>query len=390
MILSFYNMLIYLVIYIPFILCAYYDFVKTPKEMKNQILWFWVIVFTLFRGLRWKIGTDWDQFYYVYRHAHWENVFSFDRYGNGMLMDYGYMAVNALFNEARLPYTVFLLVTSFWILWCYRSFSLRFTKYPILTFILLMNVGVPFPVRQTLSLATMLWGFRFAMDKQWIKFVSVSLGAGLLHKGSFIGIVVVILPYIVNKWRIKWWWYAVAYASTFFIAELFRDSISDAISLIAGAEKQLSSYSEQYMQRDDLSVDFGNYNSSLMNGMGYTLFFVVLLWVREKNKLVCNYKIRHFEVFFFMYSLVAILDNVTRQGQATGMTEVLTRVTATIDMFPIIFPLFFTVFLGKLTRRNTIIVWGAFSLYMSYKFWNQIPGSFFNFLYIPYHSIFYL
>lgn len=382
-------MLIYLLIYIPFVLCAYFDFKsRTKKETKDFILWGWVAVFTLFWGLRWKVGTDWDQFYYVYRHAHWGNIFNFDRYGNGILMDYGYMALNALFNEAKLPYTVFLLLSSFWILWCYKDFSLRFTKYPILTFILLMNVGVPFPVRQTLSLATMLWGFRFAMDRQWIKFAIVSVIAGLIHKGSLIGMIIIVLPYVLEKWRIRWWWYAAVYAGTYIIAEIFSDFISNAITLIAVADSQLESYSEQYIHRENTSVNFGDYSSSLINGMGYTLFFAVLLWVRERYKLMCRLKIKHFEVFFFMYAIAAILNNITRQSQANGMTEILGRVTNTIDMFPLVFPLLFTVFFRKLISRNIIVVWCVFFVYMLYKFWLQIPGSFYNFLFVPYRSIF--
>ena len=130
-------MLIYFVIYIPFILCAYFDFVKTPKDVKNQILWFWVIVFTLFRGLRWEIGTDWQQFYYVYQHAEWSNIFSYFRNTEtNRVMDYGYMFINTVFHKASLPYTVFLLATNFWIMWCYKDFSERHTKYPFLTMIL--------------------------------------------------------------------------------------------------------------------------------------------------------------------------------------------------------------------------------------------------------------
>ena len=382
-------MLIYFLIYIPFVLCAYFDFKPGTKEdTKKYILWGWVVVFTLFWGLRWKIGTDWNQFYYVYQHAHWGNIFNFQRYETGILMDYGYMSINALFNDLNLPYTVFLLITGFWILWCYRDFSLRFTKYPILTFILLMNAGLPFPVRQTLSFATMLWGFRFAMDRQWGMFAIVSFIAGLIHKGSFIGMSIIVVPYIIEKLKIKWWWYAAVYASTFFLAELFRDYISNAITLISSVDEQMAAYGEQYVKRDYLSVDYGNYNSSLMNGISYTIFFAVLLWIRERYKFICSSKIKHFEVFFFMYAIVAILDNVVRQGQATGMTEALGRVTATIDMFPLIFPLLFTIFLNKLTNKNVIVVWGVFSLYMCYKFWNQIPGSFWNYLFIPYHSIF--
>lgn len=383
-------MFIYLLIYIPFILCAYFDFVETSSKEKNKILWFWVIVFTLFRGLRWEIGTDWEQFYTVYLHSDWNNIFNYARDNwSDKVMDYGYMFINTLFHKLGLSYTVFLLVTNFWIMWCYKDFSERHTKYPILTLILTMNVGVPFPVRQTIALATSLWGYRFAVEKQWVKYFIVAIIAALIHKGSLIGLIIILVPYVVETRQIKWWWYALAYVSTYVIAETLREYISTAIMWIASSEEQLETYGTSYMQLDTTSVDFGNYNVSMMNGLSYTLFFALLLWVREKCHLLCNTKIKHFETFFFMYVVTAIIDNLVRQVDATGITEILGRVTSTIDVFPLIFPLVFTLLLSKLLKDKNLICF-IFCIYMSYKFWQQIPGSFYNFVFIPYKSIFYL
>lgn len=381
-------MLIYLVIYIPFILCAYFDFVKTPKEQKNNILWFWVIVFTLFRGLRWEIGTDWQQFYQVYQHAEWSNIFSFSRDSGetGRLMDYGYMFINTVFNKAGLPYTAFLLATNFWIMWCYKDFSERHTKYPILTMILLLNVGVPFPVRQSIALATSFWGYRFAVEKKWRTYAIVAILAALIHKGSLIGLIIIIVPYIVEKWRIKWWGYAIAYVSTFIISEVFREYIVSTILFVGEVDEQLAIYGQGYIQNNALTVDYGKYNVSALNGLGYSVFFALLLWIREKHSLLCNLKIRHFETFFFMYVMAETLNNLVRTGGQNGLVEILGRITRTIDMFPLIFPLIFTILLLKYVGKRYICCI-VFCLYMCYKYWQQIPGSFYQALYIPYKSI---
>ena len=380
-------MLIYLLIYIPFVFCAYYDFINIPEKQKKTILWFWVIVFTLFRGLRWDTGTDWDQFLEVYNHAHWDNIFSYYRNETDQLMDYGYMFINALFHEAGFSYTTFLLVTNFWIMWCYKDFSVRHTKYPILTFILIMNMGVPFPVRQTIAFATSLWGFRFLLEKKWILFFLVAAAASMIHKGSFILFLAIIIPYVIGKYRIKWWMYAIVYASSFVIAKVLSDYISLVLTLIAGSEGQLGVYSEHYMNSQTLSVDYGDYNVSALNGMGYTIFFIALLWIREKFKTACNQRIKYFEVFFFMYALVAMLDNMVRQGDQSGMTEVLGRVTDSLDMFPLVFPLIFTLLLPRFVKSKGIC-FCMFFVYMLYKFWQQIPGGFYHDLFIPYKTVF--
>ncbi len=380
-------MLIYLLIYIPFVFCAYYDFINIPEKQKKTILWFWVIVFTLFRGLRWDIGTDWDQFFEVYNHAHWDNIFSYYRNETDQLMDYGYMFINALFHETGFSYTTFLLVTNFWIMWCYKDFSLRFSKFPILTFILLMSMGIPFPVRQTIATATTLWSCRFILERKWFIFILVSMIAALIHKGALIGLAIIVVLFIVDRWRIKWWGYMIAYASTFVIAEIFRDYISLALMALAGSGGQLAVYSDQYMQHDTLSVDYGDYNVSALSGLSYTLFFVLLIWIREKYNTICRSKIKHFEFFFFLYALAAIIDNIIRRGDSTGMTEILDRVTGVIDMLPIIFPLIFVVLLPHYIKSK-LICFLFFFIYMLYKFWQQIPGSFFQDLFIPYKSVF--
>ncbi len=379
-------MTIYLIIYIPFVCCAYFDFVNTPEKQKKAILLFWVIAFTLFRGLRWDTGTDWDQFLEVYNHAQWDNIFSYYRY-SGQYMDSGYMFINALFHELGFSYTFFLLVTNLWVMWCYKDFSQRFSRYPILTFLMLMSMGLPFPVRQTIATATTLWSCRFVLEKKWMVFLFVSIIAFLIHKGSLIGLAIIVVFFIVERWRIKWWVYLVVYASTFVIAELFRDYISLAFMVLAGSGGQLAVYSDQYMQHDTLSVDYGDYNVSALGGLSYTLFFVALLWTREKYNTICQSKIKHFEFFFFLYALAAIIDNIIRRGDSTGMTEILDRITGVIDMLPIIFPLIFVVLLPRYIKSKHICFL-FFFLYMLYKFWQQIPGGFFVEVYIPYKSVF--
>jgi hypothetical protein len=211
--------------------------------------------------------------------------------------------------------------------------------------------------------------------------------AALIHKGALIGLAIIVVLFIVDRWRIKWWGYMIAYASTFVIAEIFRDYISLALMALAGSGGQLAVYSDQYMQHDTLSVDYGDYNVSALSGLSYTLFFVLLIWIREKYNTICRSKIKHFEFFFFLYALAAIIDNIIRRGDSTGMTEILDRVTGVIDMLPIIFPLIFVVLLPHYIKSK-LICFLFFFIYMLYKFWQQIPGSFFQDLFIPYKSVF--
>lgn len=380
-------MIIYLLIYIPFLFCAYYDFVDTNNETKNKILWFWVIVFTLFRGLRWETGTDWEQFHDVFYDSDWSNIFTYNRDDwSDKVMDYGYMFINALIHTSGYSYTIFLFITNYWIMWCYKDFSQRHTTYPILTFIMLMNVGVPFPVRQTIAMATSLLSYRFAVEKRWAVFVLLAFAATLIHKGSIIVMPIVILPYIIERFNIKWWYYAIAYMCSFLIASILSDYIKIAMIVFSESNEQLQAYSDSYMSMESTSVDYGGFSNSMAGGLSYTIFFILLLYIREKYRTVCENNVVSFEFFFFLYAAASIVNNIFRQADASGMSEILGRVTSTFDMLPVILPLIFIVLIPKVFN-NPRLAFMLFFLYMSYKYWQQIPGSFFSELFIPYKSV---
>lgn len=385
-------MLIYFLIYIPFVLCAFNDLQSENKHMKKTILSFWVIVFTLFRGLRWDTGTDWDQFLQVYNQSHWYNVFSYVRYVSDVgasHMDYGYMFLNALFHELGLGYTMFLLFTNFIIMWCYKDFCLKMTKYPILTMILLMNVGMPFPVRQSISFAILLWGYQFLNKKDIKKYLLVVFCAFTIHKGALIGFPLAILPYLDKLYKIKWSAWMAIYISTFFIAKVFNSYVSNAVLTLSAYSGELNSVSSTYAQWEDTTAGLeGGFNNSAFNGLSFTLIFFLLLYLREKKNYACSAYIKNFNLFFLLYAIAACFNNLISTSTSPIMAEIVGRAISSIDMYPVVFPLIFVCF----ANLNKNIAWKSclasiFVVFMLYKFWNQIPGSFYSYLFIPYKSI---
>ena len=360
--------------------------------MKKTILSFWGIVFTLFRGLRWDTGTDWDQFLQVYNQAHWYNVFSYVRYVSDVgasHMDYGYMFLNALFHELGLGYTMFLLFTNFIIMWCFKDFCLKMTKYPILTMILLINVGMPFPVRQSISFAILLWGYQFLNKKDIKKYLLVVFCAFTIHKGALIGFPLAILPYLDKLYKIKWSAWMAIYISTFFIAKVFNSYISNAVLALSAYSGELNSVSSTYAQWEDTTAGLeGGFNNSAFNGLSFTLIFFLLLYIREKKNYYCSAYIKNFNLFFLLYATAACFNNLISTSTSPIMAEIVGRSISSIDMYPVVFPLIFVCF-ANLSKN---VAWKSclaciFVLFMLYKFWNQIPGSFYSYLFIPYKSI---
>lgn len=372
---------IYFIIYIPFIFSAWFDFnQKTSLLKKKQILLFWVIIFTLFRGLRWQTGTDWNQFYNVYLNSSFDNMFSYVRYGT-RIMDFGYMFINAIFNEFGIPYTFFLLITNLIIMLCYYDFSIRNTKLPILTMILFMTVGVPFPVRQSLALAISFWSYRFLSDEKWKQFFIVGFIAFFIHKASIIGFLAIGVPFLLKKFRVKWWVYAIAYISTFVIAVFLGEFIRDLTLILSDQSDYIGDYAEGYINRDKEGI----LSAESSEGYSYILFFIILLFVREYKNDLCKDTVRNYEIFFFMYAVSEMVFNIIRNISHGGFTEILHRSISTLDMLPLILPTFFAYLITRF--KNKEVVFLVFAVYVAYKFYIQIFASRYAGAFIPYGSV---
>ncbi len=197
--------MIYYIIYIPLILCGFFDSSLISKLGKKNILYFWVIVLTLFLGLRWKCGTDWQNYFEIYYGSYFSNIFTFDR-GFNEPLEPGFVFVNAIFNELGIHYTFFLLLTSFFILFSFARFSLSYTKYPIMSFVyIVLTTGCFNFSRQTLTAAIILMGFKYIISddiKSKIKYVAIVLAASTIHTSTIFGVLILILPKI--KFKIKY------------------------------------------------------------------------------------------------------------------------------------------------------------------------------------------
>ena len=115
-------MIPYCIIYIPFILSSIFDFDRTSENTKRKIVWLWVCILTVFWGIRWNCGTDWDNFYDVFQGSDLSNIFTFTR-GMAEPIEPGYVLLNALVKSVGGNYSCFLFVFSFLILYCLARIS---------------------------------------------------------------------------------------------------------------------------------------------------------------------------------------------------------------------------------------------------------------------------
>jgi hypothetical protein len=150
-------MTIYIILYVLLLLSVFFDGEKVSLKTKKKILIWWVLIFTIFRGLRWDTGTDWNQYLRVFKLSSLENVFNYSRNGS-ISMEPGYVFINALVKSVGGDYTIFLLLTNLLVLWAYYKFSVTNSKAPILVFVLMMFSTQFFPVRIGIAVGIIMIG----------------------------------------------------------------------------------------------------------------------------------------------------------------------------------------------------------------------------------------
>lgn len=376
---------IYLLIYIPFILSAYLDFVKTDAKVINRMLWFWVIVFTLFRGLRWETGTDWVSYLSIFDRSSFSNIFTFSRGNN--VVEWGYILINAALKWVNNSYTFFLIVTNFVILFCYKYFCQKATSYPLISFVLFVLLVQVFPTRQPLSTAIVFLSYVFLVDKKYLLFFLFVLIGVFIHRGSLIALSLIFIVWFFRKHQVYWWVYAGLYVISFFATVAYTE-LSDQLLAIAnisgeGAEELLESYSRMTDANSVKGTQYGSLSGIILN----TIIFGMVLFISYARKDYIKNKIKGFDLYLAMFALYSIIHNLLRNSSATGITEIIGRVSSTFNTVPLFLPFIFFYFKDKI-KVQRMLVYIVFIVYSSYLFYRAVPGSTFYKAYLPYTSIF--
>lgn len=197
-------MWIYIVLYMLLFLTTMCEVSEKTKKYNLFFIYFWVVVFTLFRGLRWSTGTDWAQYQACFDRAGWDSIFSYYRYGlYTEVMEFGYVFINVLIKTIFGHYTFFLIITNLIILLNFAYFSRKYVpRNPLLTFSLLVVYNPIFPVRQDIAMVLLLWACHFSICKRYILSMAFVLLASTIHDMSII-FIPLCLFFCVNI-RLSW------------------------------------------------------------------------------------------------------------------------------------------------------------------------------------------
>lgn len=269
-------MTIYIALYIILLLCSFADVSKCSPKTKKILLFFLVFIFVLFRGLRWETGTDWEQFEYCFNHAEWNNLTSYDRYGNGVeRMESGYMLLNRIVKIFG-NYTLFLIVTNLFLVGTWYKFAYKFIpSKPIMAFAMIMVSNMFFPVRLQLAAGFFCWSLYFLIQKKYTLSLFIAIITCTIHKSAILIIpLLFLLPKKINS----------KIAILIILLTLFSNKIAETLSLIL-----LGTATLIYPIYPDLAFNMANYSDMEISGARESSFLSEFVSFCFALFLICFY-----------------------------------------------------------------------------------------------------
>jgi hypothetical protein len=370
-------MFIYIILYTFLVFAILGEKENNSLTTKRNIIFFYVIIFTLFRGLRWDTGTDWDQYYEVFLDVDWNDLFSYDRgLGN---MEPGYVFLNLLIKSVGGNYTLFLLITNLFVLIAYARFSLTNSESPIYIFVLIMFSTQFFPVRIGIAVAIILFGLFHFSKKKYFRVIVCTIIAMSFHSSAIIFLPVYFISFykkIPTTLAV-----VITVGSMILVQSNTINTILSEISFIYGfIGEQNSEKFEHYLdytERGVTSSGITSYLNSIIFILTLILFGYIIKKLKFKEE---NIKYTFVYNMYFIFVLLGIIFS----------SENMANLRRTQNYFMFAFPILFSEFIvyGRTKQpRMGIVFTTIFIMYLLFRsytlFFSGFPDEVF-----PYISIF--
>lgn len=361
-------MTIYILIYSLLLIVIPFDTNRTTIIKKKKYLIFLIIIFTLFRGLRWNTGTDWDQYLYHFENLNINNIFTYSRYGGDETLEPLYAFINVFIGFFG-NYTLFLIVTNLFILYTYYYISIKYTPKPIITFALLLLCANFFPVRLELAATILMWTIPPIINKNLKNFILIVIVALFIHKSA-----IIFLPfYWILQYKLKLPLQIALYtACSFLINETMIRSIILGMALIM----PISSVQEAAQNYLNASFDYGL--SSAVSGITsyiMAVVFLILMHIYTQKKETTTLYTISVNAYLYMSCISQVIpESIGDLGRVGGFF---------IWGLPIAFSFLSDYYFKTKIKHLALII---LILYCTYKF-IRLCGIFPDALF-PYYSIF--
>lgn len=361
-------MLFYFSIYILLLPFVFRETKSYRKKQRIPILCFTFLFFVL-SFIRWKTGTDWENYYQTFRSI----SIPFDTLDDPVAsMEPGYMFLVNLAKYISDSYTINLLLVAIVVYYFFYKGFRKLSPYPLFSLFVFycINLGGIFFVRQTIAMSIIFFSIRYIEKKKVKLFVIFVFLASLFHRTSLIFLPVYYI-YNLHLPDKKLFLYTS-------IACVIGSILSTSLLLSIGT-LGIGVISN----RIDLYLDLGNEGGGpdlsgtayLLRGLINRLFVIFFCYLylkkaRRKNKRING--------CINLY-LIGVVFFVT----LTPISKELARISAYFDMAQY---LLYPYIIYQCPKKNKKILLLFFFLFFAFRLYSFISPS--RIYYIPYISVF--
>lgn len=342
-------------------------------KTKNRVLYFWGIFFTLFGGLRWQTGGDWNQYYGHFLASNWSNIFSYERYGNGSeTLEPGFVFINALVKSAFGKFYWYNILLCGFI----QYTNIKVSKYyaperPIMmyAFMTLMN-GNYFPVRQGFSIAIALWVFQMVKERNLKAFLLLVFIAFSIHSAAL-----VILPiYWIGRIRLKPIFVVTTFLALMAVGSYFQDTFT-LLSMHVGGDLGEKALSYTEFQTENYLIERSYFMGNII------AFFLLIVYLKVKDLKIEDEQWMNtlINCFVLYYGISFIFRD--GMGDLTRLKGYYFLPNAILFMYSLKYLKYY----GKIFKLAGTVF---FTLYMAYQISKSCSGYYFMDVNVPYKTIF--
>lgn len=352
---------------------------SSNKASARKSIWAMFIAFTLFQGLRWNTGADWQQYLRVFQTCDWNHIFSFDRGDGTRNMEFGYVFINILIKTLFKEYTFFLLITCGFINLMYMKIVKLYIpeKYQPLAYALSLMMSNIFPVRQALACSVFIgFGVSSILSHNWKQYLIVVCTCCTIHTSCLI-----LVPfYFVGKY-IKSSILICIFLSFSIIVGYVPALMDKVIQLPIIRELAFASLVERY-QDTGLTVEKSGLLDNTMTIIFVILQILLFSWLREKHR-EDNFNYKLYTLCLNFYVITATCRQISIYP---GLNE-FARFSYFAGIGYIILVSSTFIYFLKNYKKYTYGVELVFVVFMLFKV-NAIFKDSYSELFVPYYSVF--
>ena len=335
------------------------------RKVQFLLFGFIIIGFFLLSFLRWEIGTDWDAYY-----GFFENLSDI----NDSDFEWGYSVLSYLVKVVFGNFSILLFFCGLIIYFLLSKTVYKLSVYPItsLFFLWSINFGFAFFVRQTISVAILLYSLQYITNRKFPPFLICIFVATLFHRSS----IIFIFAWWVYKINIKTIWIIVFVSLSVLLTPVVKTLMESSMSMFGNViESKLDSYIGGGAD-ETFGMEISISEIIIKGALSKGLLLVVLLFYR--NEISKEYKNFNGLLNIYWFGIVLYFSMI-------GISLAMVRFSYYYDMIQIIiFPVIFK-YIGKRFKLMVIVL---FSLYLASRLYSTI-NAYYD-LYIPFKTILFL